>query len=477
MFKFGPYVPIVKIDDGILIDNKGIVDYYVEQNPQERLSCEVLPDDAFVEAPSLVTPFLLKKRTIWPPRERLVSTQVPPNECPNDGDSSMDDVQVIKVVTTNASKPMNSRPIDEYVRSTAVATLTSAKLGTNQINPILSIDDYFKSSVGQLLLSVGLSRVTEFNLEDNTRRLASKIKRGGENAAHLTAELNSLKSQLSQARASNRPYKSDKILRCPHCSFKTDVDIVLSGHLEIPHMSFRREHLCNWCPYKVKCSNQIVFHTLVQHKKRCLIEKPLSLHCCRFCPYECKSKRKMTSHLTRCQLVYLHNVLLGPQELGEYDFPAVTSKFITQSDVRAYEQILKDLRLAAYNPHQLKVSGFRQGSAPQPLMLVPRANNSSSSVCPLNSVVQPVIQPVNHHTTLGRSSLDGMSFMNGKAVINTASDIIMTFQKQPPINGTKNTTAKGSTFVICEICDGYINDLNQLRSHMQWIHKVCLFQK
>lgn len=32
-------------------------------------------------------------------------------------------------------------------------------------------------------------------------------------------------------------------------------------------------------------------------------------------------------------------------------------------------------------------------------------------------------------------------------------------------------------FVICEICDGYIKDLEQLRNHMQWMHKVkvCYF--
>jgi hypothetical protein len=34
-----------------------------------------------------------------------------------------------------------------------------------------------------------------------------------------------------------------------------------------------------------------------------------------------------------------------------------------------------------------------------------------------------------------------------------------------------NSTTKTS-FVICEICDGYIKDLDQLRNHMQWIHKV-----
>lgn len=36
---------------------------------------------------------------------------------------------------------------------------------------------------------------------------------------------------------------------------------------------------------------------------------------------------------------------------------------------------------------------------------------------------------------------------------------------------------KGGTFVICEICDGYIKDLEQLRTHMQWIHKVKIHPK
>lgn len=34
-----------------------------------------------------------------------------------------------------------------------------------------------------------------------------------------------------------------------------------------------------------------------------------------------------------------------------------------------------------------------------------------------------------------------------------------------------------NTCVICEICDGYIKDLEQLRNHMQWIHKVKIHPK
>lgn len=46
-----------------------------------------------------------------------------------------------------------------------------------------------------------------------------------------------------------------------------------------------------------------------------------------------------------------------------------------------------------------------------------------------------------------------------------------------PAGGAGGATAMagrgGKTdFVICEICDGYIKDLEQLRNHMLWIHKV-----
>lgn len=42
---------------------------------------------------------------------------------------------------------------------------------------------------------------------------------------------------------------------------------------------------------------------------------------------------------------------------------------------------------------------------------------------------------------------------------------------QSPAGGNK------TAFVVCEICDGYIKDLDQLRNHMQWIHKVKIHPK
>ncbi|XP_016918163.2 uncharacterized protein LOC108001607 isoform X3 [Apis cerana] len=52
-----------------------------------------------------------------------------------------------------------------------------------------------------------------------------------------------------------------------------------------------------------------------------------------------------------------------------------------------------------------------------------------------------------------------------------------TSQTSIPGSGTSSKSGGKTTFVICEICDGYIKDLEQLRNHMQWIHKVKIHPK
>lgn len=50
-------------------------------------------------------------------------------------------------------------------------------------------------------------------------------------------------------------------------------------------------------------------------------------------------------------------------------------------------------------------------------------------------------------------------------------------QQQAMKPGQPGSNQGKSGFVICEICDGYIKDLEQLRNHMQWIHKVKIHPK
>lgn len=111
----------------------------------------------------------------------------------------------------------------------------------------------------------------------------------------------------------------------------------------------------------------------------------------------------------------------------------------------------------------------------------------------------------NKHGNLVQGPKKQSSFVNGMSVMKTASDIIMGPSSMDsdkpttaqPINNkfhrgrqvvelnanlneatnSSSRTKNVSTFVICEICDAYIKDLSQLKSHMQWIHQVRMHQK
>ncbi|XP_015907722.1 MOG interacting and ectopic P-granules protein 1 [Parasteatoda tepidariorum] len=45
----------------------------------------------------------------------------------------------------------------------------------------------------------------------------------------------------------------------------------------------------------------------------------------------------------------------------------------------------------------------------------------------------------------------------------------------PPSQVVKGSS--GNTFVVCEICDSYVKDLEELRTHMNWVHKVKIHPK
>lgn len=60
---------------------------------------------------------------------------------------------------------------------------------------------------------------------------------------------------------------------------------------------------------------------------------------------------------------------------------------------------------------------------------------------------------------------------------HNSSGVASTTNKSGAVNQTnlkpgQSPSGNKATFVVCEICDGYIKDLDQLRNHMQWIHKV-----
>uniref|UniRef100_A0A6G1SNQ4 MOG interacting and ectopic P-granules protein 1 n=1 Tax=Aceria tosichella TaxID=561515 RepID=A0A6G1SNQ4_9ACAR len=552
-FLFGPYVPIVKTDDKIIVDTSGVVDdfhKFTQRDPiKNRLVGEILPDDSILEVPSLVTPLLLKKHTIWPPKQ---------DSDAKDGDAKgdeSDDVEIVKIVSRSGREDIVThietryRRPEDYIKDTVINSLTNSsrsnKKRDNQQATILAIDDYYGSSPNQLLFSVGLSLVTEFTMEERFRKLNHRMRKGEEG---LIAEFDSLRAGLARTKNSNRPYKLEKPLQCHNCFFRTPFTIVLDHHLETPHRNASKFYMCNWCSFKTKDSTQILYHNHVVHQKyRCQFEKPIQVHCCRYCPFETNSKRKYTSHITKCERSFQGDINLAPEE--PVDFPAITSKCITQSDIRTYESTLKALRLNAYNPHQIKVSSASRGMEGLPILLIPKyslaANilDSASKQPPSVSVSEASNPYHNPDAIIGRgvasnerSSVEVQDqpanllrllatnttannlpncrtsilqhprpqsvFVNGMSVAKNIQDIVMPPPNRNPLpkktpnsleQPIKSTTASsdiidqaqpdasdnnnGATFVICEICDAYIDNVSFFKSHMQWVHKVKIHSK
>lgn len=74
----------------------------------------------------------------------------------------------------------------------------------------------------------------------------------------------------------------------------------------------------------------------------------------------------------------------------------------------------------------------------------------------------------------------GASGSNNAANMSNIAGALSKLQAQgtSAVKPGQNPSGAGKTaFVVCEICDGYIKDLDQLRNHMQWIHKVKIHPK
>lgn len=335
MKSFGPFVPMIKTETGIILDIDGVVSDFTYTEPiSKRLAGEIMPDDSVLTVPSFVTSFILKKRNTY--------------EGPN--------------------PETRYRPSGDFVKEAVINNLTHRQ------NTVLAVDGYYESSGGQLLLSLGLSLVSEFNLEKGIRKIAHRMRKG---EPDLMSQFDSVKEDLTKARKINEPYKLKANQVCSHCPFRSPFAIVLQQHLEVPHRIKSKFYTCNWCDFRSRDSSQIVCHNYVAHQKyRCKIDKPIQLHWCRYCPFETNSKRKYTSHIGRCEVTFRLDSNLKPDQPDDY--PGITSKCVTSDDIKTYEATLKSLRLAAYNPHQIKVSSVAGGKNGLPILLIPKSSPAAN---------------------------------------------------------------------------------------------------
>lgn len=602
-FRFGPYIPFTRQDNEILIQPDGIVKEYVDIDKCElakRLNREMLPEDSIIEAPSLVTPFLLKKRTKWPSEKIQVAPQASnsasnSNGCDNiepeketntsesqkkleadfdqrnndfiycnqmvDGDykqleiikliyrKESDDLLMLPDESNSIADDANKRPVRDYIRQAAVFGLTKEHLIRSAT--VLAINDFTKTRVSDMLLNIGLNQVKEFTLAQDIKHLNWNVRNDANECLEHIDRLDDMKKILDRLKTFNKAYKTTTVYPCDQCDFKTNSMINYVAHKEVPHIR-NRNLCCNWCNFKTRDAERLTFHTMVSHQKRCRFEKSHATIKCDFCPFETNHKKRGMQHIESCGKSFNQDTHLGPHNHDHEYPPAITMKPITRDDVICYERTIKEVRLSGRKPSAIRVgpSVSTQGQRKKCHNNNGNSNNNDEAIMIANNnatnhnsrpyqqnqhQLQQQQQQIQHlqrnyrnnsmnfqqnqrHFTYARrtySSLQGNNNSNhdisvNNHVIKSVNENVSNHNNTGPIiiNGNKNSnisfsnspasipTGKrmkygnvnrsgsespildnDSTFVICEICDSYISDLQQLRLHMLIIHKVKLHSR
>lgn len=331
---------------------------------------------------------------------------------------------------------------------------------------------YFDSALGKFFMGIGYGLVQESVQTDLLKQQKRKRDRENWENSETIKTINSLIKNLEYTKENNAPYRMPT-KKCEYCSFKTESSLAMSFHLETPHMK-NYVYRCNFCTYEVRSPHDILFHMEVKHGVRGRLERAPAFHQCPNCPFEDNQKGKLSRHSVACMRKFKPERNLEPP--ADFEPPAKIPRM-----------------------PRMKQQGMGSAAAVYQAM---RGRGRPSMGLPIAKHIPPSIRPANTSILYKPSG----SMSGGSVLVPTNYQLSgnpLYQQQQGGTNKTKTTnqpsisitplprgtTATGLTvnkpgdtnpknsFVICEICDGYIKDLEQLRNHMQWIHKVKIHPK
>jgi hypothetical protein len=160
-------------------------------------------------------------------------------------------------------------------------------------------DSYFESPLGKFFMTIGVNLVQEYVQSDLLRQQKKKREKEGKAPSAATQmAIVSLQKSLGVSKENNAPFKH-KLKRCEFCFFKTESELVLSQHYEIPHQR-NNIYKCNYCEYEARPVHDILYHMEAIHNIKGRLEKPFSYHQCPNCPFEDNGKSKMIRHEAAC---------------------------------------------------------------------------------------------------------------------------------------------------------------------------------
>jgi len=181
---------------------------------------------------------------------------------------------------------------DEEIDDYSDSDLSDAKA------PTVKPTSYFESPLGKFFMGIGVNLVQEFVQMDLLKMTKRKLNKGGANSAENQTAVHSLLKNLEQSKENNKPYKFE-VKQCKFCNFKTESEVALEHHLEIPHFK-NFVYCCNFCPVTLRTNQDMLIHMQTEHRKSGRMERAPSFHQCPNCPFEDNQKSKITRHMISC---------------------------------------------------------------------------------------------------------------------------------------------------------------------------------
>ncbi|XP_021182419.1 MOG interacting and ectopic P-granules protein 1 [Helicoverpa armigera] len=342
-------------------------------------------------------------------------------------------------------------------------------------------DSYFDCSLGQFFINIGLNLVQEYVQSDllkHQNRKLYKEKKSGRSTKATEAAIASLTQNLEFSKKTNAPYALIQ-RRCDFCSFKTESMLVMAHHLEAPHMK-NNIYKCNSCEFEIRSPHDILFHMEAEHNIRGRLERAPAYQQCANCHFEDNSKTKLARHLIACAKKFKPDLNLAPPI--EWEPPAKIPKL-----TRARNNMVGSYQ-TNFNRSQMNMNNL---SRPQmnmsnvipsmPILGRPRGRPPiTGPPRPQNVSGVPILRSgvmIMHNTPAVGTTIANYPMIQNQTNNATPKISITPLPRAPQPSSSQSSQNSKATFVICEICDGYIKDLEQLRNHMQWIHKVKIHPK
>ncbi|XP_075983491.1 uncharacterized protein LOC142981446 [Anticarsia gemmatalis] len=343
-------------------------------------------------------------------------------------------------------------------------------------------DTYFDCSLGQFFINIGLNLVQEYvqtDLLKHQNRKLYKEKKSGRSTKATEAAIASLTQNLDFSKKTNSPFALIQ-KRCEFCSFKTESMLVMAHHLEAPHMR-NNIYKCNSCEFEIRSPHDILFHMEAEHNIRGRLERAPAYQQCANCHFEDNSKTKLARHLIACAKKFKPDLNLAPPL--EWEPPAKIPKLTRarnnmvgpyQTNFNRTQMNMNNLSRPQLNitnvMPNIPVLGRPRGRPP--ITGPPRATPVSGL-----PIIRSGVMIMHNTPPVGTTIANYPMIQNNQSNNATPKISITPLPRAPQPSSSQASQNSKATFVICEICDGYIKDLEQLRNHMQWIHKVKIHPK